>query len=174
MSARDKIHYAVKNALIHDGWTITHDPYTIEFENEFLYADLAAERIIAATRGRENIIVGGHYRMDKLETYRSLVMTILKKHANLTHRPQAGVESHAIFDQNHDRYMMFRIGWRERKRVHTPFVYIHFKNNKIWIEEDWTEDGIATELLDANVPREDIVLAFHHPEKRPYTEFAVA
>jgi len=47
-------------------------------------------------------------------------------------------------------------------------------NNKIYIEEDLTEDGIATNLLVAGVPREDIVLAFHPPEMRPYTEFAVA
>jgi hypothetical protein len=37
-----------------------------------------------------------------------------------------------------------------------------------------TEDGIATDLLEAGVPKEDIVLAFHAPEMRPYTEFAVA
>ncbi len=42
------------------------------------------------------------------------------------------------------------------------------------IEEDWTEGGIATDLLEAGVPKEDIVLAFHPPKMRPYTEFAVA
>ena len=42
------------------------------------------------------------------------------------------------------------------------------------IEEDWTEEGIATDLLEAGVPHEDIVLAFHPPEKRPLTDFAVA
>jgi len=45
---------------------------------------------------------------------------------------------------------------------------------KIWIEEDMTEDGIATYFLEQGVPREDIVLAFHPPFMRPLTEFAVA
>jgi hypothetical protein len=45
---------------------------------------------------------------------------------------------------------------------------------KIWIEEDMTEDGIATYFLEQGVPREDIVLAFHPPFIRPLTEFAVA
>ena len=36
------------------------------------------------------------------------------------------------------------------------------------------EEGIATALLAAGVPKEDIVLAFHSPEKRKYTEFAIA
>ncbi|MEZ4707425.1 MAG: element excision factor XisI family protein [Caldilineaceae bacterium] len=43
-----------------------------------------------------------------------------------------------------------------------------------YIEIDWTEEGIATELLAAGVPNADIVLVFHHPIVRPYTEFAVA
>ncbi|HAO19491.1 MAG TPA: XisH protein [Desulfobacteraceae bacterium] len=55
--AKDIIHNAVRNALIKDGWTITHDPYTIEYKDEFLYADLAAEHPIAAERGQLKIIV---------------------------------------------------------------------------------------------------------------------
>ena len=57
MSAKDKIHDAIKNALIKDGWIITHDPFTIEYKDEYLYADLAAERPLAAERGDEKIIV---------------------------------------------------------------------------------------------------------------------
>ncbi|MEA5560934.1 element excision factor XisI family protein, partial [Planktothrix agardhii] len=47
-------------------------------------------------------------------------------------------------------------------------------NDKIYIEEDWTEEGIANELLTEGVPKEDIVLAFHDPETRKLTEFAIA
>jgi len=45
---------------------------------------------------------------------------------------------------------------------------------KFWIEEDWTEDGIAADLVRAGVPKEDIVLAFHEPGRRQYTDFAAA
>jgi hypothetical protein len=112
--------------------------------------------------------------MDNLSQYRSLIMEILQKHARLTDRSENGIESHIIFDKEHDRYMMFRVGWREHHRIHTPFLYIRLKNQKIWIEEDWTEDGIATDMLSANIPREDIVLAFYPVEKRAYTEFAIS
>ena len=57
MARLDKIHNAVKNALIKDGWTITADPFRIDFEEYHLYADLAAERPIAAERGEEKIVV---------------------------------------------------------------------------------------------------------------------
>ena len=35
-----------------------------------------------------------------------------------------------------------------------------------------TEEGITTDLLQAGVPKEDIVLAFQAPEERQFTEFA--
>lgn len=57
MAARDIIHYAVKNALIKDGWTVTHDPYPIQYEGKYAYADLAAERLLSVERGQEKIIV---------------------------------------------------------------------------------------------------------------------
>ena len=53
-------------------------------------------------------------------------------------------------------------------------VYVRIRDGKFWIEEDWTEEGIATELVRAGVPKEDIVLAFHDPKTRQYTDFAVA
>ena len=36
MPRKDTFHNVVKNALIKDGWTITHDPYTLEFNRETL------------------------------------------------------------------------------------------------------------------------------------------
>ena len=47
-------------------------------------------------------------------------------------------------------------------------------NGKIYIQHDGTEDGIATDLEIAGVPKSDIVLAFHAPELRKHTEYAIA
>ena len=57
MPKLDIIHNAVKNALIKDGWTITHDPFIIEYKELTLYADLAAERPIGAEREGRKIVV---------------------------------------------------------------------------------------------------------------------
>ncbi len=57
MSAKDRIHLAVKHALIKDGWTITHDPLTLEYEEVQVFVDLGAERVIAAEREGEKIAV---------------------------------------------------------------------------------------------------------------------
>jgi hypothetical protein len=57
MSAKDVIHDAVKIALIKDGWTITADPFTIRYEDATVFAELAAERPIAAEKAGNKIIV---------------------------------------------------------------------------------------------------------------------
>ncbi|HBL11589.1 MAG TPA: fatty-acid oxidation protein subunit alpha, partial [Cyanobacteria bacterium UBA11162] len=57
MSAKDIYHSAVRSALIKEGWIITHDPLTLEFEDVTLFVDLGAEQFITAERGKEKIAV---------------------------------------------------------------------------------------------------------------------
>jgi hypothetical protein len=47
----------VKELLVADGWTITHDPLLLSFGIRKVYADLGAERVIAAEKGTERIAV---------------------------------------------------------------------------------------------------------------------
>ncbi|NEQ40736.1 MAG: fatty-acid oxidation protein subunit alpha [Okeania sp. SIO3I5] len=54
--AKDIFHQQVKNALIKDGWNITHDPFTIRISEAVkLHINLAAENAIAAEKGSEKI-----------------------------------------------------------------------------------------------------------------------
>jgi len=55
--ADDAIKPAVVAALVKDGWTITHDPYTLKVGGVRVQADIGAERIIAAERGADRIAV---------------------------------------------------------------------------------------------------------------------
>jgi XisH protein len=57
MPKLDFIHNAVKNALLKDSWSVTDDPYIINYQKTKLYADLGAERPIAAERGDRKIVV---------------------------------------------------------------------------------------------------------------------
>ncbi len=57
MPARDIYHNNVKNALIKDGWTITHDPLRLSFGGKDMYVDLGAERFIGAERNDQQIAV---------------------------------------------------------------------------------------------------------------------
>lgn len=55
--AKDIIHDPIKRALEKAEWIITDDQFTMVYEEFTVYADLAAERVIAAQRGKEKIAV---------------------------------------------------------------------------------------------------------------------
>jgi hypothetical protein len=57
MPARDIYHNSVKNALIKDGWTITHDPLRLSWGGKDLYVDLGAEQLLAAEKAEQQIAV---------------------------------------------------------------------------------------------------------------------
>ena len=72
MPARDIYHDCVRNALIKDGWTITHDPLRLSWGNKDMYVDLGAERFLAAEKENQKIAVEiksfvGDSEMDDLE-----------------------------------------------------------------------------------------------------------
>jgi hypothetical protein len=57
MPAKDIYHDAVRNALIKDGWTITHDPLILKWGLKDLYVDLGAEQLVAAEKEGRKIAV---------------------------------------------------------------------------------------------------------------------
>lgn len=57
MPARDLFHNVAKNALVKDGWVITHDPLTLDLRDRQLHIDLGAEKLIAAQKDNQQIAV---------------------------------------------------------------------------------------------------------------------
>ena len=112
--------------------------------------------------------------MDKLEHYRQIIKQILDKYVNIVPVNLPDVENELICDEKHDRYQLMRIGFENNKQVHYCVFHFDIKNGKIWIQQDATDIPVAQLLLDADVPKEDIVLAFHAPYRRELSGYAVA
>ncbi|MHC5769216.1 MAG: XisI protein [Nostoc sp.] len=111
--------------------------------------------------------------MDKLTQYQNTIKQILTEYQRISSQVTVvDIDEVLMFDDERSQYLWFNIGWKQGKRVKRISVYIRIKNEKIYIEEDLTEEGIATELMRLDVPVSDIVLAFQPPEVRKYTEFA--
>lgn len=113
--------------------------------------------------------------MDRIAHYRTLIKSILTEYDRLAANPPIpNIETLLAFDEKRDQYLWFQVGWTQKERVRGITIHVRIKNDKVWVEEDWTEEGIANALVKAGIPRNDIVLAFHPPEVRPNTDFAVA
>jgi hypothetical protein len=111
--------------------------------------------------------------MDTLSTHRQAVERVLTAYTKIPYA-HGELRCEALFDREHDRYALVTLGWNAGKRVHFLLVQVNLVDGKVWIEKDNTEDGIATELVAAGVPKSHIVLAFHSPEARRHTDYAVA
>ncbi|WP_414620683.1 XisI protein [Calothrix sp. CCY 0018] len=107
-----------------------------------------------------------------IENYRQIIQQlILEKQARKSYPEQ--IEKQAVLDTERDHYLLLHTGWRDdNHRTHGCSLHIDIKDGKIWIQHDGSEAGIATQLLELGVPKEDIVLAFHSPYMREFTEFA--
>jgi len=106
------------------------------------------------------------------EDYPNLIKQALTFYASLL--SNSSYEVILAFDERQHQYLLRKLGWTDHSRIRQTVLHIALKNNKIWIEEDWTENGIATYFLKHGVPKENIVLGFQAPIMRSYTEFAVA
>ncbi len=57
MPAKDTFHNQVRDALVREGWIVTHDPYYLMVGKRKSYIDLAAEMPIAAEKEGRKIAV---------------------------------------------------------------------------------------------------------------------
>ncbi|MBD2493333.1 XisI protein [Nostoc sp. FACHB-280] len=110
--------------------------------------------------------------MAKLDIYREYIQRLLKEYA-ARDLEEDNVEVQLIFDTEHDHYQLFYVGWRNRRRVYGPVIHLDIKNEKIWLQWNSTEDDIAADLVELGVPKQDIVLGFHSPYMRQFTDYAV-
>ena len=110
--------------------------------------------------------------MATVENYRQIVQKLLKDYSEIK-ASNEDVEAETIFDLAQDRYQVVHVGWSNKRRIYGCVLHLDIKNNKIWIQHDGTEGGIANELLKYGISKQDIVLAFQSPFKRQFSGFAV-
>ncbi len=72
MSVEDRYHDCVRNALIKDGWVITHDALRLPWGRKDMYVDPGAELLVAAEKDQKRIAVEiksfvGRFELEDLE-----------------------------------------------------------------------------------------------------------
>ena len=110
--------------------------------------------------------------MDYLDHYRNIIEQTLSAYARIPYA-HGDIQSEVIIDRVNDHYLVVNVGWDKGRRIHGSLVHIDIIDDKVWIQRDGTEQGIALDLVAAGIPKDHIVLGFREPEVRPYAEFAV-
>lgn len=113
--------------------------------------------------------------MDRPMKYADVIKREMSKYREFSNEnARNGIEAMCAFDDEAGQYLLVRVGWDGPRRFRQIVLHLRLQAGKIWIETDETYDGITAELLKAGVPNSDIVLAFHPPQLRSMTDFAVA
>ena len=115
--------------------------------------------------------------MDKITHYRPAIHEVMQGLVKPNRQEQPQYEEYdtqLVMDDERGHYYLVSVGWRGYQREHAISVHIDVKGDKVWIQADWTDLILAEQLVEKGVPKEDIVLAFHAPYRRPYTGYAVA
>ena len=110
--------------------------------------------------------------MDRLKGYPEIVQTLLKSYAAYSQNESA-IDTELIFDTTRDHYQLVHVGWQNERRVYGCVLHLDIKAGKIWLQHNGTEADIAAELAELGIPKNDIVIGFHSPFKRQFTEYAV-
>jgi hypothetical protein len=110
--------------------------------------------------------------MVPVDEFRKVIKQIIAEYAR--YRPSYGdIDSEVVLGDQRDHYELLRVGWQGTRREHNTLIHVDIIDDKVWIQYDGTEEGIADDSMEAGIPQQRIVLAFHPQQERHYTGFAV-
>ncbi|MCI0639234.1 MAG: XisI protein [Gemmataceae bacterium] len=111
--------------------------------------------------------------MDTVNHYRHIIEQTLLELTKIP-SPVGEVLHETVFDRQNDHYLVVNVGWGKQRRIYGALAHIDLVGDKVWIQHDGTEEGLANQLREAGIPAEQIVLGYRIPEVRKHTGYAVA
>ena len=92
-----------------------------------------------------------------LEPWRDAIEQVLYDYAAIPYS-YSEVMKETVFDRRQDRYLVLVVGWEGYRYEHGCTIHIEIIGDKVWIQRDGTEAGIALDLEHAGIPKDHIVL----------------
>ena len=112
--------------------------------------------------------------MDTIKKYQQAILDILEPFA-AQQIANPGLEKQLIADLVRHRFQVIIQGWENgNKFVNSTLLHLEIKEDKIWVQQNWTEIQIAQELVKRGVPATQIVLGFLPEYMREDSAYAVA
>jgi len=95
-------------------------------------------------------------RINKLNRYQEILNQVIEHQATFK-ASDRHIESVPISDPVHGHYLLMSLGRDHAGRAHDILIHLRIKDGKVYVEWDGTEEGIFNELLEAGIPKEDVV-----------------
>lgn len=109
--------------------------------------------------------------MDRIAQYRAAIKKVLTDLAAINPSTET-VRTELVFDDERGHYHLGEVGWEGKRYVDAMIVHIDIVDGRVWLQFNGTDLLIGDELIEAGVPRDQIVLGFQPPSVRPFTAFA--
>ncbi len=106
---------------------------------------------------------------------RAVIERIILEYASIPYAYEPHLAQIPVFDPERGHYLLMVAGWGAKgERIHYTLIHVAIRAGTIWIEQDGTEEGVAADLERAGISKDRIVLAFHPPDARAHTGYAIA
>lgn len=112
--------------------------------------------------------------MDKTVKYQNIVEKVLENFVSERSKYESPIQTQLIADTRNHHYQVLRTGWLKGKQVFNVIFHIDIINGKIWLQRNVSDYDIIEDIEQFDVPKSDIVLAFHSPTMRAATGYGVA
>jgi hypothetical protein len=115
--------------------------------------------------------------MDRVKKYRTILKDVLKAYAadEFKHKLRPDdMQIRLIMDTENDHYQVLYAGWHNEQQIFSVVFHFDIIDGKIWVQRNGSDYDIIEDIEHKGVPKSDIVLAFHAPAMRPFTEYATA
>jgi XisI protein len=112
--------------------------------------------------------------MDKLKRNKQLVRELTEEVGKMGDFSSKSIDTQLITDDEHGHYLLYFNGWRTpESRTYGCFLHIDVApDGQVWLQYDGTDLVIAQMLQEKGIPKNEIVLGFQAPFKRPLLDYA--
>ncbi len=111
--------------------------------------------------------------MDRLTERKRLVKKIMQE--VYEYFPEENtVRTEFISDDTAGHYEIMQVGWAYGRRIHGTVVHVDVTESRVLVEHNGTDIDVVEMIQKAGIPDSEIVLGWHPPHMRQYTEFALA
>lgn len=99
--------------------------------------------------------------MDRIEKYRQILESTVKRHAQF--QPANGdIKTRAVCDYENGEYIVIDSGWNEKgRRIYDVVLHFRLQDGSVHVERDNTDAEVVRELLESGIAKEDIILAYN-------------